>query len=309
MASDSSKEGMSVWHDVGKGEHEVDEKQGWSTQEELEAEATQIENSNILAEQSTHIVQERPSPPQLLVEQGRDKGKTYVLNPGETSIGRGIDNEVILTDVTVSRKHLKILHVDGVLTLKDLGSGNGTLVNGRSQYEMVLGFNDKIRIGDTTLTVVAGSGSSRADAPTALVPHVSRARSDQGVPGIPPNHPSETARPVMYSESQGTDKSKGSVVVPKSWFLSITVVGGLLLLSLAVTVISLWFSQRDDMRTSSALEQGQTIELLDQGETALKAGRLDEAEKHISQVLLENPENARAVALMKQIQDIRHKTQ
>jgi Flp pilus assembly protein TadD len=63
------------------------------------------------------------------------------------------------------------------------------------------------------------------------------------------------------------------------------------------------------MRTSSALEQGQTIELLDQGETALKAGRLDEAEKHISQVLLENPENARAVALMKQIQDIRHKTQ
>lgn len=296
MTQGFSKEGAGPWRNVGAGEshgRSVDQA-GELTADELEAEATHIEDDSVLAEQPTNIIDEGTPPPQLLVEHGRDKGKTYVLNPGETSIGRGIDNEVILTDVTVSRKHLKIQHENGVLTLRDLGSGNGTLVNGQAAFEVKLRRNDKIRIGDTTLVVIDGS---------VKVQHQSNSS------GATPNPHAATVRPAMYgfSRDPASHRSNNSVVVPKSWLVTMTIVGGLILVSLGVTVAVLWL-QRVQYTPVTESARDSIAKDLQQGEAALNAGNLDEAEKHLTHVLLRYPDHGRAIALMQRVQQARQQS-
>jgi pSer/pThr/pTyr-binding forkhead associated (FHA) protein len=64
----------------------------------------------------------------VFVEEGPLAGRT--VDAGERTIGReGCD--VLLPDPEVSRRHARILVVDDVLAVEDLGSTNGTFVNGR----------------------------------------------------------------------------------------------------------------------------------------------------------------------------------
>jgi len=72
-------------------------------------------------------------------------------------IGRAPDCELVLKDSRVSRRHARLQARGGVLVLTDLGSTNGTRVNGHRITEMVLGAGDRIHVGETTI-VVDGSG-------------------------------------------------------------------------------------------------------------------------------------------------------
>ncbi|MFK7990997.1 MAG: FHA domain-containing protein, partial [Sandaracinaceae bacterium] len=74
-------------------------------EDELEAENTRIDDSHLLAEQSTALLEDLPEQPFLPVEKGNDHGREFVLQEGLNGIGRGIDNDVILADVSVSRRH------------------------------------------------------------------------------------------------------------------------------------------------------------------------------------------------------------
>jgi hypothetical protein len=77
-------------------------------------------------------------------------------------IGRSPDCELVLRDSRVSRRHARLSARDGVLVLTDLGSTNGTRVNGHRVTEVVLGAGDRIVVGDTVLTIelaTAGSGA------------------------------------------------------------------------------------------------------------------------------------------------------
>ncbi len=70
-------------------------------------------------------------------------------------IGRAPECELVLKDSRVSRRHARLHARDGVLVLTDLGSTNGTLVNGHRVTELVLGAGDRIQIGETSLVVEA----------------------------------------------------------------------------------------------------------------------------------------------------------
>jgi pSer/pThr/pTyr-binding forkhead associated (FHA) protein len=77
-------------------------------------------------------------------------------------IGRSPDCELVLRDTRVSRRHARVSARDGVLVLTDLGSTNGTRVNGHRVTEVVLGAGDRIVVGETVLTIepaTAGSGT------------------------------------------------------------------------------------------------------------------------------------------------------
>lgn len=54
----------------------------------------------------------------------------YLLSEGENSVGRESDNEVVLLDPTVSRRHAVVMVFDGVISIRDLDSKNGTHVDG-----------------------------------------------------------------------------------------------------------------------------------------------------------------------------------
>ncbi len=92
----------------------------------------------------------------LVVDGGPQTGLTYVLGEGETSAGRSAESDIFLEDVTVSRHHA-VFAVDGEgLTVTDLGSTNGTYVNGRRHETAVLAPGDEVMLGKFHLVVVVG---------------------------------------------------------------------------------------------------------------------------------------------------------
>lgn len=87
----------------------------------------------------------------LLVLQGPDKGRRFELPDTELVIGRG-SADIPLTDNTVSRRHAQISPRDGVYLLSDLGSANGTYVNGlRVTAPQAIRVGDQLRVGRTLL--------------------------------------------------------------------------------------------------------------------------------------------------------------
>ncbi len=73
-----------------------------------------------------------------------------------TVIGRGAEVDVRLPDTGVSRRHAELHLADGVATIVDLDSTNGTTVNGRRVTRQLLVDGDRIGIGASTLTVRRG---------------------------------------------------------------------------------------------------------------------------------------------------------
>jgi len=74
-------------------------------------------------------------------------GQTILLPAGVALIGREPAALVRLVDSRVSRRHAEIETIDGVSTLRDLGSTNGTTVNGAAVVEHVLRDDDAIGVG------------------------------------------------------------------------------------------------------------------------------------------------------------------
>jgi hypothetical protein len=72
---------------------------------------------------------------------------------GTARIGRSTDNEIVLEDDRVSRRHGQLSARQGNLVFTDLGSTNGSFVNGTRVREIVLGSGDVVRLGNSTLTI------------------------------------------------------------------------------------------------------------------------------------------------------------
>lgn len=86
--------------------------------------------------------------PCLLFVHGEKAGDLYRISRSETLIGRGAQSDLVLADDGVSRAHAKLLlHGDGRVELVDLGSTNGTYVEGRPITSCVLSEGDAIGIG------------------------------------------------------------------------------------------------------------------------------------------------------------------
>lgn len=91
----------------------------------------------------------------LLVLKGAGVGGRYLLDTAETKIGRDINNEICLDDITVSRSHALISKSDGY-TIKDLGSLNGTYLNAVVVREARINSGDEVQIGKYHLTLFIG---------------------------------------------------------------------------------------------------------------------------------------------------------
>lgn len=78
-------------------------------------------------------------------------GRTYDLTQGTHVIGRGQDSAFRLPDTGVSRRHLEISWDGRSATLSDLGSTNGTTVNGNPVQSWQLNDGDVIRVGHSSL--------------------------------------------------------------------------------------------------------------------------------------------------------------
>ena len=79
-------------------------------------------------------------------------GRNYPLSIGSTVIGRGDQANLRLPDVGISRRHARLDFDGAQVVLTDLGSTNGTMVNGQRVSAMALNPGDVIQLGTTTLT-------------------------------------------------------------------------------------------------------------------------------------------------------------
>lgn len=78
-------------------------------------------------------------------------GKFFPLQDGVTVLGRSLDSDIVINDSRISRRHVKIT-VDGEhVTIEDLGSTNGTFVNGEKISTGTLSADDKIQISPSTI--------------------------------------------------------------------------------------------------------------------------------------------------------------
>jgi K+-sensing histidine kinase KdpD len=98
----------------------------------------------------------------LLVLQGPDKGRRYELPDAPALVGRE-SRSLPLSDNTVSRRHCELLPTDGEWIVRDLGSSNGTYLNGgRVMASASLKIGDQIRVGRTLMVFGAQPGITRA---------------------------------------------------------------------------------------------------------------------------------------------------
>ena len=83
----------------------------------------------------------------LLVVRGANVGTHYLIREAKQRLGRDSHCEVHLEDSEASRTHAEIEFVDGEFVLRDLGSSNGTFVNGNRITEHTLRIGDRVQIG------------------------------------------------------------------------------------------------------------------------------------------------------------------
>jgi serine protease Do len=118
-----------------------------------------------------------PAPPaewRLSVRTGADTGRVEQLPDGsEISLGRSPESTFMLQDPRISARHAVVRRQDGKVTVQDLGSANGTYVNGdvvegNDRREVKAG--DEIQLGETIIVVSSGApgGTGLGPAPTVM---------------------------------------------------------------------------------------------------------------------------------------------
>jgi len=102
----------------------------------------------------------------LIVRRGPDRGAIYQLEDEQITVGRGNKNTIIIRDNEISREHLLLVRTDKGYELHDLGSSNGTFINGlRVEDAWLLESQCIIELGDSvTLEFRPGDPYSEAHA-------------------------------------------------------------------------------------------------------------------------------------------------
>jgi FHA domain len=125
----------------------------------------------------------------LVIHEGAGAGSEHPVD-GELILGREqASADLVIPDPGVSRRHARILAQNGAVIVEDLGSSNGTYVNGeRISGPVQLGAGDELQLGDTILGIEGGTAA------TAVMPPGARATEHH--PGPAPAQPPPSGRPA-----------------------------------------------------------------------------------------------------------------
>ncbi|NCP86882.1 MAG: hypothetical protein CO094_04170 [Anaerolineae bacterium CG_4_9_14_3_um_filter_57_17] len=153
---------------------------------------------------------------QLVMHSGPTPGKTFPLEGDVLTIGREASNPIAINDAEVSRKHTQFVFQGGKYIVTDLGSTNGTFVNGtRLTGQQVLQPGDIISLGeqinllyeavqviDPNATIISSSSARVMPAPAAPAPVV-RPAAQPVYAGQIPASPQPAYTPVPSAKKGG----------------------------------------------------------------------------------------------------------
>jgi pSer/pThr/pTyr-binding forkhead associated (FHA) protein len=140
--------------------------------------ATQIRpaasaNARTVTQQATNATTAMPAVGARLVASGADnKGKNHALAGSQVTVGRTDGNDIVLSDSTMSGKHAKLTSVGGRWQLEDLGSTNGSFVNGKKVTKQELKGGDSVRFGKLEFKFEGAGAGAGATSGTAVMPAV-----------------------------------------------------------------------------------------------------------------------------------------
>jgi len=138
---------------------------------------------------------------QLVMHSGPTPGKTFPLDGDVLTIGREASNQIAINDAEISRKHSQLVLQGGKYVLTDLGSTNGTFVNGQrvtgqhvlqpgeviSLGEQISLLFESVTVSDPNATMLsAGKPPARAAARQQPQPQPQPAAYAGQVPAGPP---------------------------------------------------------------------------------------------------------------------------
>ena len=97
----------------------------------------------------------------LFIIQGAEPGKRFELKTRAVGLGRDTSNAIRIQDNEVSRKHAEVRLDENAVRVVDLGSANGTYLNGKAVDQATLRPGDQIRVGQTVMQFDATSETAR----------------------------------------------------------------------------------------------------------------------------------------------------
>ncbi|MGE3074048.1 MAG: MMPL family transporter [Dehalococcoidia bacterium] len=138
------------------------------------ATATTVAPVAPVAPVATQVLSIEPSGPSFIgvfrVSQGPQAGQELAIRSTAT-VGRAPDCDIIVTDPLASGHHFRVSHRDGATTVEDLGSTNGTILDGeRLDGPRPLTSGAEIKIGATLLTFSAAKAPEVAEGAVSMVP-------------------------------------------------------------------------------------------------------------------------------------------
>jgi pSer/pThr/pTyr-binding forkhead associated (FHA) protein len=199
----------------------------------------------------------------MVMRSGPSVGKVYPLDKPEMFVGRDLSNDIVINDPEISRRHARLFNQGNTYVLEDLGSTNGSFVNGqRLMGPNVLRPGDMITFGER-MSLVFESSDFDQDA-TMVNPSARPSYSDQGPaqvysppPSSPPPYtppPSAAAYPPpMNQPARPVENYSGQVPsayapetpparrLPVIWIVLIVI----LLLSCLCVAVLLWNAPKE----------------------------------------------------------------
>lgn len=116
---------------------------------------------------------------QLIMRSGPTPGASFILEGDQLTVGRDATNEIVINDAEISRRHARLTFQGGKYVLEDLGSTNGTFVNGqRLAGPRVLKAGEVVQFGEQIMLVFEVTSM---DAGATMV----SPRASAAVPSVP----------------------------------------------------------------------------------------------------------------------------
>ena len=168
---------------------------------------------------------------QLIMRSGPTPGASFIIEGDQLTVGRDSTNEIVINDAEISRRHARLTFQGGKYVIEDLGSTNGTFVNGqRLAGPRVLKAGEVVSFGEQIVLVFevtnfdAGAtiASPRAASPVPVVPRVVT---------VPPPLPDEYAGSVPASPVPAPTIAKTNltpILIGVGVLLVLCVCGGIL---------------------------------------------------------------------------------
>jgi pSer/pThr/pTyr-binding forkhead associated (FHA) protein len=163
-------------------------------------------------------------------------GRTYELKAEKTTVGRVSDNAFEIAEASVSSHHAELVMRGNEVLVKDLGSTNGTFINGEKVEEAVLKPGQILRLGMIEMRLETGDAAAAAAA-AATTPSPASKKVLEQTRVIPQGiklDELEGARPLNFDKNTGFERktNRGTKI-----FIALAIVVGLLLVGLLIIIL------------------------------------------------------------------------